>query len=167
MLHWWITKLHSSVSLSLCLNPRFRLMTDVSELLSFERKTFCCWVHPNWTRLLYQTRSWYSAFQNFTESWLPYLCNIYFTTSCNQQSTHSLRVTIMYNGASQVALVLNDPPASAGDIRNTGSIHGLGRSPGRGPGNPLQYSCLENPMDRGAWRATVHCDAESDSTKAT
>ena len=143
-------------------------MTDVSELLSFERKTFCCcWVHPNWTRILYQTRSWCSAFQNYTEFWLPYLCNIYFTTSCNQWSTHSLRVTIMYDGASQVALVLNDPPASAGDVRNTGSIYALGRSPGWGPGNPLQYSCLEYPMDRGAWRATVHCDTESDSTKAT
>ena len=46
----------------------------------------------------------------------------------------------------------------AGDV---GSISGLGRSPGRGHGNPLQYSCLENPMDRGAWRATVHGVAKS------
>ena len=45
---------------------------------------------------------------------------------------------------------------NAGDIRDVGSILGLGRSPGGGHGNPLQYSCLENPMDRGAWRATVH-----------
>ena len=43
-----------------------------------------------------------------------------------------------------------------GDIRDTGSIPGLGRSPGGGYGNPLQYSGLENPMDRGAWQATVH-----------
>ena len=48
------------------------------------------------------------------------------------------------------------PPANAGDIRDTGLIPGLGRSPGEGHDNPLQYSCLENPMDRGAWRATVH-----------
>ena len=48
-----------------------------------------------------------------------------------------------------------------------GSIPGLGRSPGEGNGNPLQYSCLENPMDRGAWRATVHGVAESDTTVAT
>ena len=47
-------------------------------------------------------------------------------------------------------------PANAGDIRDVGSIPGLGRYPGGGNGNPLQYSCLENPMDRGAWRATVH-----------
>ena len=46
--------------------------------------------------------------------------------------------------------------ASAGDIRDLGSVPGLGRSPGGGYGNPLQYSCLENPMDTGAWWATVH-----------
>ena len=45
---------------------------------------------------------------------------------------------------------------NAGDARDMGSIPGLGRSPGGGHGNPLQYSCLENPMDRGAWQATVH-----------
>ena len=47
-------------------------------------------------------------------------------------------------------------PANAGDIRDTGLIAGLGRSPGGGHGNPLQYSGLENPMDREAWLATVH-----------
>ena len=46
--------------------------------------------------------------------------------------------------------------AGAGDARDMGSILGLGRSPGGGNGSPLQYSCLENSMDRGAWRATVH-----------
>ena len=56
---------------------------------------------------------------------------------------------------SQVVLVVKNPPASAGDIRDTGSIPGSGRSPGGRHGNPLQYSYLENPMDRGAWRATV------------
>ena len=63
--------------------------------------------------------------------------------------------------ASQVALVVKSSPASAGDVRDTGSIPGLGRSPGGGHGTPLQYSCLENPMDRGAWWATVHRVAES------
>ena len=51
----------------------------------------------------------------------------------------------------QVALVVKNPPANAGDIRDTGSIPGWGRSPGGGRGNPLQYSCLKNLMDRGAW----------------
>ena len=52
-------------------------------------------------------------------------------------------------------------PANAGDIRDMGSVPGLRRSPGGGHGNPLQYSCLENPMDRGAWQATVHGVAKS------
>ena len=52
--------------------------------------------------------------------------------------------------------VVKNPPASSGDGRDMGSISRLGRSPGEGNGNPLQYSCLENPMDRGAWQATVH-----------
>ena len=50
-----------------------------------------------------------------------------------------------------MALVVKDLSASAGDIRDVGSIHGLGRSPGRGFCNLLQYPCLENPMDRGVW----------------
>ena len=58
--------------------------------------------------------------------------------------------------ASLVALVLNDVPANAEDIRDAGSIAGSGRSPGGGPGSPVQCSCLESPMDRGAWRAVVH-----------
>ena len=64
-------------------------------------------------------------------------------------------------GASQVALVVKSLPASARDTRDIGSIPGSGRSPGGGHGNPLQYSCLENPMDRGAWRATAHRVAKS------
>ena len=53
--------------------------------------------------------------------------------------------------ASQVVLVVKNLPANAGDVRDLSSIPGLGRSPGGGHGHPLQYSCLENPMDRGAW----------------
>ena len=54
-------------------------------------------------------------------------------------------------GSSQAALVVKSSPANTGDTGDAGSISGLGRSPGGGHGNPLQYSCLENPMDRGAW----------------
>ena len=59
-------------------------------------------------------------------------------------------------GASQKALAVKNLPANAGDVRDVDSILGLGRSPEGGQDNPLQYSCLENPMDRGAWRAMVH-----------
>ena len=57
--------------------------------------------------------------------------------------------------------VVKNPPANAGEEGDTGSIPGLGRSPGEGNDNLLQYSCLENPMDRGAWRAAVHGATES------
>ena len=53
------------------------------------------------------------------------------------------------------------------NARDEGSVLGLGRCPGEGNSNPLQYSCLENPMDRGDWPATVHGVAESDTTEAT
>ena len=66
---------------------------------------------------------------------------------------------------SQVALVVKNPPASAGDGRDAGMIPRLRRSPGGGCSNPLQHSRLENPMDRGAWQATVHRVAESDRTE--
>ena len=56
----------------------------------------------------------------------------------------------------KVVLVAKNPPANAGNIRDAGSIPGSGRPSGGGHGNPLQYSCLENPMDRGAWQAIGH-----------
>ena len=58
--------------------------------------------------------------------------------------------------ASQVALVIKNPPANVGDLRDVSSIPGLGRSLGEKNGYPLQYSCLENPLDREAWQAIVH-----------
>ena len=60
-----------------------------------------------------------------------------------------------------MALVVKNPTANVGDVRDAGSIPGSGRFPGEGHGNPLQYSCPENPMDRGAWWATVHGVAKS------
>ena len=66
------------------------------------------------------------------------------------------RLTIVFIWASQVALLVKNPLANAGDTRDLGLIPGSGRSPGVEDDNPFQYSCLENPMDRGAWQATVH-----------
>ena len=61
--------------------------------------------------------------------------------------------------------VVRNPPASAGDTGDSGSIPGSGRCPRGGNGNPLQYSRLANPIDRGAWWATVHRVVESDTTE--
>ena len=70
-------------------------------------------------------------------------------------------------GASQVALVVKNPPTNAGDIREASSFPGSERSPGEGNGNPLWYSSLENPTDRGFSLAAVHGVIESDTTEAT
>ena len=63
--------------------------------------------------------------------------------------------------ASQVAQVVKNPSANAGDVRDTGLIPGSGRSPGGEHGYPLRYSCLENPKDRGAWQTIVHGVSQS------
>ena len=63
--------------------------------------------------------------------------------------------------ASQVVLVVKNLSANAGDVKDVSLIPGLGRSPGGRRGNPVQYSCLENSMDRGAWQATVYGVAKS------
>ena len=74
--------------------------------------------------------------------------------SLNSNKT-SLQVTVTAL-ASRVARVVKNLPANSGDIRDVGSIPGSGRSLEEGHSNPLQYSCLENPMDRGDWWASVH-----------
>ena len=83
-----------------------------------------------------------------------------------QQSWNSFRglylsIWALSSWAFQVLLVVKGLPANVGDVRGPGSIPGLGRSPGEGNGNPLHNSCLENLMNRGAWRATVHGVAKS------
>ena len=77
------------------------------------------------------------------------------------RATFSSKVIIVLEGGS----VVKNPPAKAGDTRDVGSIPGSGRFPKDGNGSSLQYSCLGNPMDRGAWWATVHEIAESDVTE--
>ena len=66
-----------------------------------------------------------------------------------------------------MVLLVKNLPADVGDISDVGLISGSGRSSGGGNGNPLQYSCLETPMDGGAWWATVHSITESDTTEVT
>ena len=75
----------------------------------------------------------------------------------NKQTTVLLKYLYTFYWATQAALVVKkNLPANAGNVRDPGSIPGLGRPPGGGHGNPLQFSCLENPMDRGVWWATGH-----------
>ena len=76
-------------------------------------------------------------------------------------TTHICESILPQMGASQVVLVVKNLPASAGDMRDAGPIPGLGRSHGGEHGNPLHYSCLENPLDRGAWWAIAYRAAKS------
>ena len=74
----------------------------------------------------------------------------------NDEQQANQKIQVPYVRASQVVLVVKNPPFNAGGIRDTGLTPGLGRSPGGENGNPLQYSCLGKPIDREAWQATVH-----------
>ena len=89
------------------------------------------------------------------------VCRKSMNNESGEPSLEILPFLMLDNWASQVELVAKNPPANAGDIRDAGLIPCLGRSPGGGHGYPLHYSCLENPMDRGAWQATVHRVAKS------
>ena len=95
--------------------------------------------------------------QETAQSWQMHKRNALFSVRCPQTSCQCLSLT----KASQMALLLKDLPANAGDVRDAVLTPGSGRSPGGGHGNPLQYSCLENPMDRKACLATVHEIAKS------
>ena len=85
----------------------------------------------------------------------------------NPKSLQAVVVGTHSHWASQVALVVKNPPANARDTRYSGSVPGSGRFPGGGNGNQSQYSCLETPIDRGAWWAMVHWITESDTTEVT
>ena len=78
------------------------------------------------------------------------------TQLSNWTTTNICIYTHTHTRSSQVALVVKNPSTNSGDGRDVGSIPESRRSPGGGNGSPLQYSCLESPMDRGAWRAAVH-----------
>ena len=84
------------------------------------------------------------------------LINVFFKIIITHTNINGNSSWYSRKWASQVVLVVQNLPANARDIRDAGLIPGLGRSPGGGHGNPLQYSYLENPKDRGAWRAAVH-----------
>ena len=121
-----------------------------------------------WHRLL-----WYEGFEDMSTSLTQLSCwwnhevpldhtssqKLILKFSCLMHQAMGWQILIEHfydEQASQVVLVVKNPPASAGDVKDVGSIPGLGRPSGEGYSNPLQYSYLENPRDRGAWQATVH-----------
>ena len=88
----------------------------------------------------------------------------------HKESDVTERLTLLpigSDGPFQVLLVVKNLPANTKDVRDVGTIPGSGRSPGGGHGNPLQYCCLENPMDRGTWEAIVHWVTKSEMTELT
>ena len=90
--------------------------------------------------------------------------------TCRKLQPYNQRIRVIepcITRAFQVVPVIKNPPDNARDIKDVGLIPGSGRSPGEGHGNPFQYSCLENPMDRGAWQAIAHGVAELDTTEVT
>ena len=91
--------------------------------------------------------------------WLMHYNDILLLPTMNRLVLHTEM------GFQKVVLVVKNLPVNAADLRDKGSIAGWGRSPGQGNGNPLQYCGLENPMDRGAWRATVSMQACHTATK--
>ena len=106
---------------------------------------------------------WVSHRQNIHGSWFcihsASICLL--VVAFNSFSFKVITNTYALIGASQVAMVVRNLSANAGDVRDTGSVSGLGRSPGGQHGNPFQYSCLKNPMGRGAWQATARSVAKS------
>ena len=88
----------------------------------------------------------------------PTVCN---PINCSTPGFPTLNYLLEFAQISQVRLVVKNPPANARNVGDSGLIPGLRQLPGVGNGNPLQHSCLENPMNRGAWWATVHGVAKS------
>ena len=87
--------------------------------------------------------------------YVQHVCEYIWVCFLREDNLYAHRSMCTYM-ASQVAPVVKNPPASSGDLRDTGLIPGSRRSPGVGSGIPLQYSCLGNSKDRGAWQVTVH-----------
>ena len=91
--------------------------------------------------------------------WLFFINTSYMQICLRGKILTSLRYVWGFQGG----LAVKNPPPNSGEVRDAGLIPGSGRSPGGGHGNPLQYSCLENPKDRGTWQITVHRAAKSET----
>ena len=124
--------------------------------MHWEGETQCHWKVGWWLSLVVFKVLWDMPFE--MSSWVQWreqlnkLINEKHLEKCLAQIKQSVNLSWGF----QVVLVIKNLPASAGDLRDEGSVPESGRSPGGGHGNPLQYSCLDNHMDRGAWWDTVH-----------
>ena len=142
--------------------------SDLLELSSLETESSRWWWwdrEPSKAKLTSPLKLATHALLNFQGFAFPFECNV---INIFRERSVIQRLMIWYRNetnfpfsslslwVSQVVLVIKNLPAKAGNARHAGSIPGLGRSPEGGHGNPLQYSCLENPIDREAWWATVH-----------
>ena len=129
-----------------------------------------CWLHFNffWGSLIHGDFKvlWGKIDHLFHFCFCKYVLKSLFL-SWEQRNTNTDIDRQISTWASQVALVENNPPANTGDTRDVGSVPGWGGPLGGGHSNPLQYSCLENPMVRGDWRATAQKIAELDTTEVT
>ena len=121
------------------------------------------WSFLNWKSFNFSFNIFNRGYSNCSSSSQVSFIKLWFLKNlsvyqCYQIYCHKVicNIPLLFFRASQVALVVKNPLANAGDTRDMGSIPGWGRSPGGGHGDLLQYSCLENPMDRGVWRAAVH-----------
>ena len=154
---WWITSVPCHT---------FQWIKNYASFIVWE-SMICVSLLYLWKKLSCPWSSFCSCvFSEFTaESPVGYSLKV--TASLRQLSkvnncdTFTLITILLWFGASQVALVVKNLPANAGDVRDMGLIPGSGRSPGGGHGNPLQYSCLKNPLGRGAWGVIVHRVAKS------
>ena len=159
--------------------PTPQLCHVVYSSFSFQLKFYLHWnnpTHPNSNLSTYANKAPWSSLKHLPHLQFHFCALFIFNTICLPRETESCRAQglllaasycpaqcwtcyrhpIHLWGASQMGLVVKNPPANAGDIRDVVSIPGLWRSPIGVHGNPLQYSCLENPVDGGGWWARVH-----------
>ena len=134
-------------------------MKDSSAFLDMRR-------YKNWAHKIgsWKTSNYQTCPASFSPKYrVPHFCSPPWTPfrGVEYWQQHDLILVEVDGGLPRWRWWWKNLPANAGDTRDSGLIPGSGRSPGGGHGNPLQYSCLENPVDRGAWQATVHRVAES------
>ena len=129
-------------------SARYWQNTERMEISTLDSR---CWKNGEQWNLFH-----WRVIDNEDKGYITIWQKLYFK-NCNKVSYFYYNV-LLWIWTSKVVLEVKNRPVNAGDRRDVGSIHGLGRSPGGGNGNPLQYSCLENPMDRGVWQAADHED---------